>query len=40
VVAAFMMLAFLAAHLYFTLTTSEKPFAFVKAMITGYEENT
>ena len=37
-VGAFAMLAFLAAHLYFTLTTSEKPFAFVKAMITGYEE--
>lgn len=34
---AFIMLAFLVAHLYFTLTTSEKPFAFVKAMITGYE---
>ncbi len=39
-VGAFAMLAFLAAHLYFTLTTSEKPFAFVKAMITGYEEKT
>jgi thiosulfate reductase cytochrome b subunit len=35
---AFAMLAFIAAHLYFTLTTSEKPFAFVKTMITGYEE--
>ena len=34
---AFIMLTFLVAHLYFTLTTSEKPFAFVRAMITGYE---
>jgi len=25
-------------HLYFTITTSEKPFGIVKAMISGYEE--
>ncbi len=36
--AAFLMLAFLAAHLYLTITTSEPMGAFVKAMITGYEE--
>jgi thiosulfate reductase cytochrome b subunit len=36
--AAFTMLAFLVAHLYFTITTSEEPFAFVKAMISGYED--
>lgn len=36
--AAFAMLTFLVAHLYFTITTSEEPFAFVKAMITGYED--
>ena len=36
-IGAFAMLTFLCAHLYFALTTSDKPFAFVKAMITGYE---
>ncbi|MEJ2394090.1 MAG: cytochrome b/b6 domain-containing protein [Candidatus Thiodiazotropha sp.] len=36
--AAFAMLAFLVVHLYFTLTTSTKPFAFVKEMVTGYRE--
>jgi thiosulfate reductase cytochrome b subunit len=36
--AAFLMLAFLIAHLYLALTTSEKPFGFLKGMITGYEE--
>ena len=36
--AAFAMLTFLVAHLYFTITTSEKHFAFVKTMISGYED--
>ncbi len=33
--AAFAMLAFLIAHLYLTLTTSERPFAYLREMITG-----
>ena len=36
--AAFAMLAFLVVHLYLSITTSEKPFGHVKAMISGYEE--
>ena len=36
--AAFALLAFLIAHLYLTITTSAKPFGYVKAMITGYED--
>jgi thiosulfate reductase cytochrome b subunit len=36
--AAFAMLAFLVVHLYLALTTSEKPFGHVKAMLTGYDE--
>lgn len=36
-IGAYAMLAFLAAHLYFTLTTSKSPLGYVKAMITGYE---
>ena len=36
--AAFLMLAFLIAHLYLTITMSEPMGADVKAMITGYEE--
>jgi thiosulfate reductase cytochrome b subunit len=36
--AAFAMLAFLVVHLYFTLTTTTKPFAFVQEMVTGYRE--
>ena len=35
---AFAMLVFLISHLYFSITTSKKPFGYVKAMITGYEE--
>lgn len=35
--AAFAMLTFLVAHLYLAVTTSEKPFGYVKAMISGYE---
>ncbi len=35
--AAFALLTFLIAHLYLAITTSEKPFGYVKAMITGYE---
>ena len=35
---AFLMLAFLCVHLYLALTTSERPFGFLKGMITGYEE--
>ncbi|MCB1774648.1 MAG: cytochrome b/b6 domain-containing protein [Gammaproteobacteria bacterium] len=35
---AFLMLAFLVVHLYLALTTSKKPFGFLKGMITGYEE--
>ena len=34
---AFAMLVFLVNHLYFGLTTSKKPFGYVKALITGYE---
>ena len=36
--AAFLMLAFLVAHLYLALTMDERPFASLRAMITGYEE--
>ncbi|MET0066865.1 MAG: cytochrome b/b6 domain-containing protein [Candidatus Thiodiazotropha sp.] len=36
--AAFAMFSFLFVHLYFTLTTSHKPFAYVKEMVTGYSE--
>ena len=36
--AAFALLTFLVAHLYLAITTSEKPFGYVKAMITGYED--
>ncbi|MES9860866.1 MAG: cytochrome b/b6 domain-containing protein [Candidatus Thiodiazotropha sp. LLP2] len=36
--AAFAMLTFLVAHLYLAITTSKEPFGYVKAMITGYEE--
>jgi thiosulfate reductase cytochrome b subunit len=32
------MLAFLVVHLYLALTTSEKPFGYLKAIISGYEE--
>lgn len=35
--AAFAMLVFLIIHLYFSITTSKKPFGYVKAIITGYE---
>lgn len=35
---AYLMLAFLMAHLYLALTMSEKPFGFLKGMVTGYEE--
>ena len=35
--AAFLMLAFLVAHLYLALTMDERPFASLKAMISGYE---
>ena len=38
VLAAFAMLSFIVVHLYFTLTTSPKPFSFVKEMITGVSE--
>ena len=34
---AFAMLVFLISHLYFGITTSKKPFGYVKAMLTGYE---
>ncbi len=37
--AAFALIAFLIVHLYMSLTTSEKPFAYLKAMITGYEKD-
>jgi thiosulfate reductase cytochrome b subunit len=37
--AAFLMLTFLVAHLYLAITTSDVPGAYVKAMITGYEES-
>lgn len=36
--ASFAMLSFLIAHLYLAITTSQEPFGYVKAMITGYEE--
>ena len=36
--AAFLMLAFLVAHLYLALTMSETPLGNLKAMITGYED--
>jgi thiosulfate reductase cytochrome b subunit len=36
--AAFAMLTFLLAHLYLAITTSREPFGYVKAMITGYED--
>ena len=36
--AAFALIAFLIVHLYMSLTTSEEPFAYLKAMITGYEK--
>ena len=36
--AAFALIAFLIVHLYMSLTTSEKPFAYLKAMISGKEE--
>lgn len=35
---AFLMIAFLIAHLYLALTTAEVPFGNLKAMIRGYEE--
>ena len=35
--AAFAMLTFLVVHLYLSITTSEKPLGYVKAMITGHE---
>lgn len=38
VLAAYAMLAFLIVHLYLSLATSEQPFAYLRAMITGYEE--
>jgi thiosulfate reductase cytochrome b subunit len=36
--AAFLMLAFLVAHLYLALTMDEKPLSGLHAMITGYEQ--
>ena len=39
VAAAFLMLAFLVAHLYLALTMDEKPFGNLRAMVTGYEES-
>jgi len=36
--AAFALLCFLIVHLYLAITMSKKPFGYVKAMITGYEE--
>jgi thiosulfate reductase cytochrome b subunit len=35
---AFLLLTFLAVHLYLALTTSEKPLGYLKGMISGYEE--
>ena len=35
--AAFALLSFLIVHLYLALTTSEEPLGYLKAMITGYE---
>jgi len=37
--AAFLMLTFLIAHLYLALTMDESPFASLKAMISGYEDD-
>lgn len=37
--AAFLMLAFLVAHLYLALTMDERPFSGLRAMITGYEQH-
>lgn len=34
---AFAMLVFLTVHLYLALTTSKEPFGYLKAMMTGYE---
>lgn len=36
---AFLMMAFLVVHLYLALTTSERPFGYLKGMITGYEDS-
>ena len=36
--AAFLLLTFLVIHLYLALTTSKEPFGYLKAMVTGYEE--
>ena len=36
--AAFLMFAFLIVHLYLALTTSERPFGYLRGMISGYEE--
>lgn len=36
--AAFLLLTFLVAHLYLAITTSKEPLGYVKAMITGYED--
>jgi thiosulfate reductase cytochrome b subunit len=36
--AAFAMLSFLIVHLYLAITTSEKPFGHLKAMVRGYEK--
>ena len=36
--AAFALLTFLIIHLYLALTTSKEPFGYLKAMITGYEQ--
>jgi thiosulfate reductase cytochrome b subunit len=35
---AYLMIAFLVAHLYLALTTSHKPLEFLRGMVTGYEE--
>lgn len=36
--AAFLMMAFLVVHLYLALTTAERPFGHLKAMVRGYDE--
>ncbi|MCU7938062.1 MAG: cytochrome b/b6 domain-containing protein [gamma proteobacterium symbiont of Bathyaustriella thionipta] len=36
--AAFALMAFLVVHLYLALTTSKEPLGYLKAMITGYEQ--
>ena len=36
--AAYMMLAFMIVHLYLALTMDERPFASLRAMVTGYEK--